>query len=130
MEDVSDRHRVEEALERRDRVLSAVGFAAERFLSASSWEESIQEVLARLGEAAGVSRAYIFEIAGARDGQPLFNQRFEWAAPEISAEIANPEMQNMSLGDAGVDPWADELRAGRLVHAHVRNLPEKAGRSL
>ena len=48
-------------IQRRDAILEAVSFASERFLEGSGWHDGIQDVLARLGEAAAVSRAYLFE---------------------------------------------------------------------
>ena len=51
----------EEALSRRDKILEASGFAAERFLNAPSWTDCIEEVLERAGEAASASRAYVYE---------------------------------------------------------------------
>jgi PAS domain S-box-containing protein len=65
--DVTERRRAEEALRRRDAILRAVAFAAERFLEkVASWEESAQEVLERLGVAAELNRVYIFENYPAR----------------------------------------------------------------
>ncbi len=67
--DGSDGKREEEELQRRDAILEAVGFIAERFLREDHWEESINDALARLGKAADVSRVYYFEIAPARTGR-------------------------------------------------------------
>ena len=56
------RRRAETELGRRDAILEAVGFAAERFLhEAARWEESIEAILERLGVDTGASRVYIFE---------------------------------------------------------------------
>ena len=41
---------------RRDAILEAVAFAAERFLLVSDWRQAAAKVLARLGIAAGASR--------------------------------------------------------------------------
>ena len=43
---------------RRDAVLEAVTFAAERLLLAADWHDAIEEVLARFGIAAGVSQGH------------------------------------------------------------------------
>ena len=47
---------------RRDAVLEAVTFAAERLLLAPDWHDAIEEVLARFGIAAGVSRATVVRV--------------------------------------------------------------------
>ena len=85
--DVTERKTVEAALRRRDAVLRAVGFAAERFLQTESWAESIEEVLARLGTSADVSRVYLFENLDGADGELLMDLRYEWCAPGISSTI-------------------------------------------
>ena len=48
-------------------MLEALAFAAQRFLEQPSWVQSIDEILGRLGEAVGVSRAYVLEN---RTGEP------------------------------------------------------------
>ena len=85
--DVTERKTVEAALRRRDAVLRAVGFAAERFLQTESWTESIEEVLGRLGTSADVSRVYLFENSQGADGELLMNLTYEWCAPGISSTI-------------------------------------------
>ena len=42
-------------------VLGAVAFATERFLRDEVWHDRIDEVLVHLGEAAGVSRVYLYQ---------------------------------------------------------------------
>ena len=46
---------------RHDAVLEAVAFAAERLLLAADWREAADEVLERMGRAAGASRAFVIE---------------------------------------------------------------------
>lgn len=115
--------RTEEARWRRDAILEAVAFAGQRFLTASCWEEAIGEVLARLGEATGVSRVYIFE-SGAEDGEIVVFQRHEWAAPGIVPQIDSPDLQCVPVDAVGARPWIDALRENQPVHALVRDIPE------
>ncbi|HEY2804184.1 MAG TPA: PAS domain-containing protein, partial [Actinomycetota bacterium] len=85
--DVTERKSVEAALRRRDAVLRAVGFAAEKFLRAESWADSIDEVLARLGTSSDVSRVYLFENSEGPDGRLLMDLTYEWCAPGISSTL-------------------------------------------
>ncbi|HEY0839826.1 MAG TPA: hypothetical protein VGD74_06545, partial [Vulgatibacter sp.] len=87
-------------------ILGAVRFAAETFLTSQTMGERIDEVLARLGRAADVSRVYVFENELAADGDLVTSQRFEWAAPEITPQIANPVMQRMSYARSGLEGWS------------------------
>jgi len=74
--DVSSTTLAEQALSRRDVILEATGFAAGRFLNASSWTDVIGEVLEHLGVAADASRAYVFENERGGGGLTLTG-RFE-----------------------------------------------------
>ncbi|MBI5842503.1 MAG: PAS domain S-box protein [Chloroflexi bacterium] len=113
-----------ETLHRRDAVLEAVSFAAERFLKATAWEENIPQVLERLGRGTEVSRVYIFENQSGEDGILLTSQRYEWAAPGITPQIGSPELQSFPLRAAGFARWEEMLSNGELVCGHVREFPE------
>src|SRR5262245_9142907 len=91
------RTRTQVGLHRRDTILEAVSFAAERFLEALGWKHHIQAVLERLGAAAGVSRVYIFENHVGASGELMTSQRYEWAAPGVAPQLDNPELQEFSF---------------------------------
>lgn len=128
--DITERKRAQEALRRRDAILEAVAFAAERFLSAPTWAEFIEDVLARLGEAAQVSRVYVFQNHTGDGGALLTSQRYEWAAPGITPQIDNPEMQSLPWVASGFGSWADALASGQSVSGHVREMSEAEQRVL
>jgi PAS domain S-box-containing protein len=58
--DMTERKLSEAAVSRRDLILEAVGYAAERFLGATSWTDAIGEVLAHLGTVGGASRTAVY----------------------------------------------------------------------
>ena len=60
--------RTEAALSRRSAVLDAITYAARRIIGAADWQPAMPELLARLGTATQVSRAFLFEIHPAIDG--------------------------------------------------------------
>lgn len=114
---------IAEALQRRDAILEAVSFAAEQFLKPGSWEDNIQTVLERLGNATNVSRIYMFETHTAGEGTLLMSQRYEWAAPGIDPQIGNPELQHLAYVDAGFGRWAVLLSRGEVIYGHVKDFP-------
>jgi PAS domain S-box-containing protein len=71
--------------------MRAVGSAAERLLAGGSWEQNVAPVLAELGEAADVSRAYVFRNLEGPEGTLLMDLCFEWTAPGVSPTITNPD---------------------------------------
>ena len=67
-------------LRRREAILPAVGYAAQRFLKDPAWENSVDSVFAHLGEAADVSRVHLSGNVTAADGRLAAARRFEWVA--------------------------------------------------
>ena len=128
-QDVTDRKQVEIEVRRRDSILDAVRFTAERFLTADiSWTEGADEVLTRLGRATGTSRAYVFENYLGPDGEIWARNTHEWAAPGISPQITNPLLQAFDYRALGLKRQKELFQRGQLIHGHVRELPEDEGK--
>lgn len=121
--DITERKLAEEALHRREVILETVALAAGRFLAAR-WEDVIGEVLQGIGEAAGASRAYLFEDRTDPDtGEVLTYQRAEWCAPGVTPQIDEESMQGFSYREMGFEDWLAAWRAGEARQALVRDLP-------
>jgi signal transduction histidine kinase/DNA-binding response OmpR family regulator/HPt (histidine-containing phosphotransfer) domain-containing protein/HAMP domain-containing protein len=110
-----------QSLLQRDRILQSVRFAAQQFLSNSEWNAVVGEVLARIGEAAEVSRVCLFENHAGENGTLLASQRFEWAAPNIPPEISNSRLQNVPWKEAGLAHWVRQFERFECVTAFSRN---------
>jgi PAS domain S-box-containing protein len=128
--DITAQLAVLETLHRRDIIFEAVSFAAEKLLSGGDWETNIQAVLERLAQSIGVSRAYIFENENRRgpDDEPLTSQRYEWTAPGITSQLANPSLQRLSWKARRLEDWMEGLGQGRIIQAIIAELPEPARR--
>ena len=104
--------------------LGAVCSAVEKFLRETSLKDkNIQELLARLGAASGVSRVYVFENHIGADGTLLTSQRYEWTAEGISLQADNPDVQNFPWEAGGMGRWVRIFRKGDIVQGHVKNFP-------
>ncbi len=124
VQDVTDQRQVEKALHHRDAIYQSVSFAAQRFLRSSEWELSIQEVLQRLGEAADVSRTYVFQNRITAEGNLVSDQRYEWAASGISPQIDNPGMQGLSGLLCESEWFGSVLGKGEVIYGHLRDFPQ------
>ncbi len=113
----------EEAIGRRDAILEAAGFGAQMFLRAERWEDAIADVLRRIGGAANVSRAHVFENVVLPDGAEGTTHRFEWCAPGIEPQIDNPDTIDQPWGP-DQDDWRAKLAAGEAVVEVVRELAD------
>lgn len=113
-----------EALLRKDRILESVRFASQQFMVSAQWKSVIDAVLAKMGQAAGVSRAYIFENHRDSTGKILASQRFEWIAEGIKSELDNPVLQNLDYEKTGMATWRERLMGGKIISGNVRTFPD------
>lgn len=120
--DITERKIVEDQLRRGDSVLQAVAFAAERLVQSYGWEDVMGEVLARLGESANISRAYLFQLQEADSGM-IGSETFEWCAPGIASTKDRSDNQKFSFGPEEGD-WAAALLAGDSVERLAKDGPE------
>jgi PAS domain S-box-containing protein len=110
-------------LKRREAILSVVNEAAGRLLPGAGWRDQIQEMLAKLGPAAGVSRVSLGrnEIV---DGVYEQDDLFEWDAPGVRRVIDDPALRNVSIKDTAFQEWRARRARGEVVHALTRHLPD------
>lgn len=129
-----EKNYAEESLNYREAILAAVSFAAEKFLTATSWEDHIQVVLKRLGRAITVNRVYIFEnqlldksttenvIAFDAAHPPLvMKQRYEWMTNHTYQPTSKLEDRCYC---EGFSRWQYLLSQGQPIYGLVKNFPE------
>ncbi|MEA2555315.1 MAG: hypothetical protein QOI60_646 [Actinomycetota bacterium] len=119
--DITARKTAEHALTRRDQILQAAGLAAERFLRAPSWVECIDEVLARVGEADGASRAFVFRNDRLEDGRLAMTKIFEWNALGVEPTLDEPYNAAYPYED-GYEDWEARLPQGATMQGLVGQL--------
>jgi diguanylate cyclase (GGDEF)-like protein/PAS domain S-box-containing protein len=101
---------------RREAILLAAAFAAERFLRGGHWEESAREVLARLGAATGATRVYLYRAQPDDPSGAALVLRWHAAdAPEVDAGAV------LSLRGAGaaLQPFTAPLAHGQPLHGNT-----------
>jgi PAS domain S-box-containing protein len=107
---------------RREAVLEAVAFAAERLLLGPDWDDAVRDVLARLGRAADASRAYLFENV-LDDQRRLATTRYrEWGAEGI-VPLHQDGDGPIPWVESGFGRWATSMRAGAAIHGLVSSFP-------
>jgi PAS domain S-box-containing protein len=121
--DVTQRLRTEATLKERDRLLAAVTTANNHLLTTKDFSTAITLALATLGQACDVERVYVFENhLHPVTGELLMSQRFEWTNSSVTAQIDNPEMQNLSYTTCS-PLWYESLAAGKPIGGLARDLP-------
>jgi signal transduction histidine kinase len=105
-------------VDRRDLILDAVTFAAERFLAGDPLDVALPEVLGRIGAAADAGRVVLIERVTAPDGV-FMHRRAEWDSRGVAPLVTPPDPR----GYRYFPRWAEALAAGRPVIGRVRDLP-------
>ncbi len=120
-DDITERKRTEAALHRRDAILEGMGYAGEQLLRAGNIQDVLPDVLARLGQAAGVSRVHIFENYLDSDGEMRMSQRNEWRAGDAEPTFDRPNLRYVA---GGFGRWLSAFEDGHAIYGLVRDFPE------
>lgn len=105
----------------RDAVLQAVALTTTVLHDPSDLDAAVHDVLAGMGSALNVSRAYIFRNRRV-DGSLVADLIHEWAAEGVTPQISEPNLQGVPY-DAGFQRWRSELSERRAVHGRIETFP-------
>ena len=108
----------------RDGIVEAVAFAAERLLLSQDWLAVADEVLARLGQAAGVSRAYIAANVEDVEGRLTSTWLAEWTSTGIVRVMDDINFRSAPWEESGFGRWSEILARGEAVLSAVADLPK------
>ncbi|MCS6879898.1 MAG: STAS domain-containing protein [Oscillochloridaceae bacterium] len=115
--------RLRRMLERRDAIITALAEVARLLSVHLDPRTQMSQMLAVLGEAVQVSRAYIFVDLTPDDDHAVISQVAEWVAPGITPQIDNPELQNLPFTEAGFGRWERLLKQNGVVYGRVADFP-------
>jgi len=125
-----ERSRLYNEMRRRDAILQALAYAGERLLMPGHLGEVLPDVLERLGRAAHVSRANIFENQTLPNSVLLTSQRYEWCAPGHTPQLHNPALQDFSYLSQGFERWVETLIANQSIFGPVSEFPPQERQAL
>jgi PAS domain S-box-containing protein len=117
---INDIKRYEAALIQNEKILQAVNFEAELFLSSFTLrKETINRFLARLGEAAGVSRVSLFEKYDDEFSSQRMRLRYGWTSPGIFTQAENSLFKNWAQKSAVFHGWVKIMEQGEVISGRV-----------
>jgi PAS domain S-box-containing protein len=128
--DITERKRAEQVLHRRDVILAALARISEDLLRSSDLDAILPGVLARLGQAAHVSRAYIFRHHVTPDDVKRISLRYEWHTPDIPAKLNYPTGQNFAYETPVAGRLIARLRNGEPLYGLADDFPADIGEFL
>lgn len=113
--DITERKRVEEASRRYSATLWAISLAAGEFMQSGYSTVTIQNMLERLGQAAEVSRVYIFQNRYAFHQPYAYHLEYEWVKEGTPARLGNPALEEFPM----MPLWNEQLGMGKVVFGQV-----------
>ncbi|MDT3735263.1 MAG: PAS domain-containing protein [Denitratisoma sp.] len=110
------------ALERRDAILQAVSYAAERFLGSEPLEAVLTDVLERLGKAAETSGATVLEFVDDAEQGARLVPRYSWTAAGVES-VFEYAGEGFAYAGSDFEHLYMRLESGRPVVAHSEDIP-------
>jgi GAF domain-containing protein len=104
-----------------DDIFSVAGEVSKQLLASGFTPAAIGDTLRKVGGALRVDRVYIFENGINASGALCCSQRFEWSAASVSAQIDNPELQDLAYSDFG-SIWVELLSNDRELCGPTRTM--------
>lgn len=111
-----------DALQKRDRILESVRFAAQQFMKSSHWQGTIESVLAKIGLSAEVGRVVIFTSHRDDAGRLTVDQQYEWAAKGTISRSILPDVQKFFNAGSGWGHWSKLLRQNQIISGPVSDM--------
>ncbi|MCX5903682.1 MAG: PAS domain S-box protein, partial [Proteobacteria bacterium] len=120
--DVTERKKTEEEIKRKDSLLTGVAQSTGPLLSQDDLKSAVTTALAAIGRAAEVDRVYVFKNHDdPQTGEHLMSRLYEWAHESVTAQIDNPDLQNLPWSN--FPGWYEDLSRGTPISGIVRDLP-------
>ncbi len=121
--DITENKAIEQELGNRDLLLDCAAQISRDLLIYEDFDVAINTVLQRLGCATKVDRVYIYENHyDDISDELLVSLRHEWAGENISVQLDNPDLQNLSY-KALLPRWYETLSQGRSLAGLVKDFP-------
>lgn len=122
--DITEKKKAEYELHRKDNILEAAAFSAERLIKTHHWTDCIQDILQRLGSAVETTRICIFQNHNDETGRMISNQTYEWIDSKKNSYWLGHVLKDKSFEEIGLARWKEILKNGDEVYGVVATMPE------
>ena len=96
---ISERKRAEEAMKRKEKILSAVALSIKELIFNLDFNAAISNCFAIIGEATAVDRVYLFQNNYGESGSETTSQKIEWNSGTSGPQINNTKLQDIPFVD-------------------------------
>lgn len=120
---VSEKKHSEIINERKDKLFENVSEATRQFLIQPNIDKAVNNALDIIGNAAGLSKIYVFENYDEKNMNEHFMRRkYEWIDGKVSSKINNNEVQTLSYKK--FIGWYSQLSTGIVIKGALNEFPD------
>jgi len=121
--DITAQREMENALHRRDEILSTINDAAQKFLKDANWRDRMEEIIEQLGRSLEIERVYLKRNVDFVTGEGAIIE-YEWSVEGI------PEYHTVPVYPT-IPRWSNTLKNGELLYGHYDDMrPDEQERML
>jgi two-component system sensor histidine kinase/response regulator len=120
--DITEQKQTLAELEKRDMLLEGTARALRHLITATNFEEGVQDVLSIIGTAADADRVYFCRSYLFEHKTPMIQLMVEWQ--KYFVEANELQYQPISYLDAGVPRWYNILSGGSIIQGTKGNFPD------
>ncbi len=112
--DITAQRKMENALRRRDQILSTINDAGQKFLKNANWRDHMEDILAQLGNTLEVEHVYLKRNVDFTTGAGA-TYEYEWSVEGI------PKFDTLPVYPA-IPRWSEILRSGELLYGRYDDM--------
>ncbi|QOY55298.1 PAS domain S-box protein [Candidatus Sulfurimonas marisnigri] len=121
--DVTDNIQAQKDLKYHRDTLQTIVFILNELIINKDFNSSVKNILEKIINTLDVDRVYVFEN-NYFNNDLVCSQKFESTKENISVQLNNPELQNLSYIGAGIERWKEKFQEGLCIEGLVRDFPE------
>lgn len=127
-QDITEQVEQQARLQKRDKVLHALGVFTKNTFQGTSWQKNIESLYKFLSEALGVDRIAIYQNTTDENKVTYTERITEWAKPGVTLRSSYaPHFGHFSFEQFDLKRWVDELSRGQAIANNIHALPREEG---
>ncbi len=122
--DITEKKQNELELHRKDNILEAAAFSAERLIKTHHWNDCIKDILEKLGEAVGTGRVCLFQNRKDSNDKVISATAFEWSSSRAGKDLQKPVIKDRNFDEIGLSRLRSLLESGLPISGAIDDFPE------
>jgi PAS domain S-box-containing protein len=122
--DITEKKQNELDIRRKDNILEAAAFSAERLINTHHWNDCIDDILEKLGEAVETGRVCLFQNRKDSNDKVISATAFEWSSSNARKDLQQPVVKDRNFDEIGLSRLRALLESGMPISGLIDDFPE------